>query len=232
MRGTKSKNDNLPPYKTKGIQTSMYQPPNIDAENRTLQQLLEFTEQFGPRYCIWQEEQSYTPSELLAQLKSDPRLLKVCEVWETAMIRASKEVFAWQIRFVTRNASDPSPYLIEDRLTIPRVLDWLEQRKPKEIIAVLQPGERFSTFLATYYQNQLGVLPAHLEDARLPIWYDYIESLVYSLDPDEHREQPVKVSAATLAYWISLIVDIFGDGRHDNVELDDGASEMVTSENE
>jgi hypothetical protein len=209
----------------------MYQPPSIDAENRTLQQLLEFTEQFGLRYCIWQEEKSYTPSELLAHLKSDPLLQQVCEVWEADMTRASKKVFAWQIRFVTRNsASDPSPYLIEDRLTIPRVLDWLEQRKPKEIVAILQPGERLSTFLATYYQDQLDVQAEHLSDARLPIWYDYMESLIYSLDPDEHREQPVKISAVTLAYWISLIVDIFGDGRHDNVELDDGTSEIPSSQ--
>jgi hypothetical protein len=143
------------------------------------------------------------------------------------MIRASKKVFAWQIRFVTRKASirppvDPSPYFIEDRLDLPRVLDWLFQREPKEIVAVLQPGKRLSTFLATYYQDQLGVLPEHLEDARLPVWCDYIESLVYSLDPDEHREQPLLVSAATLVWWISLLVDIFGAGRNDNLQLHDG----------
>ncbi|GHP00671.1 hypothetical protein KSF_107180 [Reticulibacter mediterranei] len=203
----------------------MDQPPTIDAEGRTLRQFLEVLEAFGPRYRMWLAGQAYTPSELLTRLQHAPVLRCACEIEASEITVAEDTVFAWHIWLPSTKADgsfDPSLYFAEDLLHPLRVLDWLQQRPPKEIVAVLRPGARLSTFLETYYQGQLGMLPELLDEVYLPMWYAYIEQLISSLDPREPREHTVAISVLTLTCWIELIISVFGDGRYDNVELDDG----------
>lgn len=189
----------------------MYTPPNIDADGRTLRELLEYLQTFGYRYRLWQGKNSrfaLLPPELLARLQEnqDPALVKQCAVQEEEVTIAGRTLYAWRILFIAYKKghvqqTKPSTYYIEDLLYSGDVLSWLERQKPDRVVAILRNDARLSTFLENYYLDVLGFVPEKLAEARLPYWCVYLEELIFGMGPTGRLES-VEVRAETLYAWL------------------------------
>lgn len=205
---------------------------SLHVEEQTVRELLEFVALFGPRYRLWQVStdearhavtgQVWTPSALLTHLQhqQDSLVQRGCElVWREVVLQ-EKNVVVWGVSLLSpERPPEPTPYVIEDMLDVERVYEWLLHRDPVEPVAILQPEVECSTFLATYYRDH-GIVQEG-QEAYMPMWYAYIELLLHSLDPSEHREAPIAVGAKTLAMWMASISGAFWDGRNGLYDLED-----------
>jgi hypothetical protein len=215
--------------------------PNIDAEGRTFRQLLEFLDTFGYRYRLrqGQNKAALTPRDLLTRLtrleeNQDSLLERRCEVRDEEAMLAGVAFSVWHVYFISYKGRQQqpvrsSPYLIEDLLESDSVLNWLEQQEPDRVIAVLQREARMSTFLEHYFQAVTGFVPKDLAATRLPIWCTYLEDLIFGLNPTGRLEF-VEVCADTLIAWMGEIAEIHSAARHDNINLNDGEAEWITTE--
>lgn len=208
---------------------------SLHMESQTVHELLGYTALFGPRYRIWeastedagtrQAGQVWTPSALLTHLQQqqDPILASSCTVIESSLLVLKRKEVVWNLLLYTSDSitTQPTAYVIEDRLDIERVHDWLLQRDLSQPDVVLPPDAERSTFLDVYYQEQGGIQEAPTDHDHLPLWVSYVEQLIRSLDPRERRVAPITVGILTLVLWINLIVDVFSDGRVGPYILDD-----------
>ena len=210
----------------------MYEPPNIDADGRTLLELLNFLQTFGHRYRLWHGKNSRSalrPQELLTRLQESPTLGKLCAVQEEQVAIAGRELYAWRISFVEQKSGrapqeKPTAYYIEDLLHSQSVLDWLYRQEPRRVVAVIWRAAPLSTFLENYYLDVLGYMPEDLTKARLPYWCVYLERLIFGLNLSGRLES-VEVCAETLYAWLEGIAEIHSMGRNDNADLNDGEDE-------
>lgn len=210
----------------------MWTPPNIDAEGRTFRELLQFLIGFGPRYRLYKGKRNtaaLTAQELLSSLDTlDPVLEQTCEVQMVEVTIGKRTLYAWHVYFYPHQTNrlpglaKPSPYYIEDLLAYWRVGEWLEQQVPGRVVAVLPRDASRSTFLQTYYLDVLRHVPEHLEKARPPLWYVYLEGFICGLGPHQ-RLSSVEVGAETLAAWLELIAAICAEVQGEpGFDLNDG----------
>ena len=181
-----------------------------DDDDPILEKLLSDMLAYGSRYRIWKGKRSYTPAALLDTLhaqKSAP-LRRRCDLQWEERTYAGKTILGQSITFVVETQHNrnlrSSPYFIEDLLNSYNVAAWLEGQPPHKVIAVLAPEAEYSTFIHTYFLDQIGAAPDELVMAKLPPWYSCLEALIRSLDSRKPR-QDIQVNVATLSRWIGVI---------------------------
>lgn len=189
---------------------------DLEPAEQTLQRLLQFLQDFGPRFRLTYRGAEWSPRDLLAHLQHQQSavLETRCTVYEAP---PDAPLFDWTVT-VLPSSSEGHGKLI-DWLAFRRVLAWLGKHPDLHRTLEIHANSRQSPFLATYYQAMWGQVPAGAELARLPLWFALLEDLFSGLLGSQER---CTISLATIYSWMGAIASFSHQTRWDQLELDDG----------